>query len=200
MGTDLRVLEPPALSILNNPAVIAVNQDPLGSPVARRWVLPASTGNKREEIQLWSGKLMSTTGGLYNDMVVLLINGGSDNATMTATLLDVFDDLAHSAKMVQVASSWETRDLWAGRMSFEDATSIIQGTTAWSNVTSSTKEWYNATQMGYDQGLAASDSRILGVVDYSVLTNGIITTIVEAHGVAMFRLRYTGSLGKRDEL
>ena len=200
MGTDLRMLDAQALSILNNPAVIAINQDPLGSPVARRWILPSSTGNKREEVQLWSGKLTSTTGDDYNDMVVLLINGGSSNATITATLLDIFDDLAHSAKMIQVASIWEVRDLWAGRMTLETATSIIQGRTTWNNSTSGDDEWYNATQTSYAQGLAANDARVLGVVDENVLINGIITTSLEAHGVAMFRLRNIGSLGKRDEL
>ena len=201
MGTDLRALDSQALSILNNPAVIAINQDPLGSPAARRWALPVPGGNEREEFQLWSGKLTSTTGGLYNDMVVFLINGGNSNATMKATLVDIFDDLTYSAKKVQVALNWEVRDLWAGRMNTETAASIISGTaTSNNNVTSGGEEWYNMTQTSYAQSLAAADTRVLGIIDDSVLVNEILTTPVEAHGVAMFRLRYTGDFGRRDEL
>lgn len=177
------------LSILNNPAVIAVNQDPLGTPAVRRWIHPVG---EREEIQLWVGNLMSTTGGLYHDIVILLINGGSENTTMKATLMDIFDDYPHRTKIIQAASSWEVRDLWVGRMSLENATAIIQGTTASDYPTTDGEVWYNMTKMSYEQGLAENDLRLLGVIDDSVLADGAVITNVESHGVAMFRLRYSG--------
>lgn len=37
MGNDIRSIQPSDLSILSNPAIIAINQDPSGSSAARRW-------------------------------------------------------------------------------------------------------------------------------------------------------------------
>jgi alpha-galactosidase len=199
MGNDLRIMTPEALTILNNPAVIAINQDPLGVPAGRRWIYPADDTGSRGEIQLWSGKLTSTSGGTYNDMVVLLVNGGLNTLVMNATLLDIFDDFAFTAKSKLIASSWEVRDLWAGRMSLDNATRIINGTAA-SNSSDPYAAWYNATETSYAKGLAMNNSLLLGSPVTTVEPTGTVLASVEAHGAAIFRLRYVAPSGAKDEL
>ena len=46
VGHDLRELSPSTLTILNNPAVIAINQDPLGRPAGRIY---RNTNVKKDE-------------------------------------------------------------------------------------------------------------------------------------------------------
>jgi alpha-galactosidase len=206
MGNDIRIIQPKAFSILSNPAVIAVNQDPLGSSAARRWLFDANGTDPRSRavIQLWSGNLKSTTGGEYNDMVVLLINGNNDTAVMNATLADIFDDSGPGGSAPQVKLSWEVRDLWANRMGDEQAQAIINSTRSNSTTTlNSTMQMgrYNATRMSYAEGLASNNSLLLGNVTTTVQPSGTITATVDSHGAAMFRLRaLPTAMVRRDEL
>jgi alpha-galactosidase len=212
MGNDIRSIAPADLSILSNAAVIAVNQDPLGSSAARRWVyatdsttIPDTTAGS---IQLWSGSLKSTTGGTYNDMVVLLINGGNTSLAMNATLADIFVDSGPAGTARQVSIPWEVRDLWANRMSTEEAQAIIDASSATGNATTGYNATmvgygrYNATATSYAAGLAGNNSLLLGNVTTTVMPSGTITATVEPHGAAMYRLRAmpTAGMRKRDEL
>ena len=211
MGNDIRTILPSDLSILSNAAVIAVNQDPLGSSASRRWMhVPDSrdpySGPAR---QLWSGSLKSTTDGDHNDMLVLMINGLDEATTMNATLADIFADSGPNGKAPQIQMSWEVRDLWANRMSNATAMGIISAsnatgnaTTGWNATTYGGEGRYNATKMSYADGLAEKNELLLGNVTMTVQAGGMISAIVEAHGVAMYRLRYAGGdvKRKRDEL
>lgn len=203
MGNDIRVITPSALSILSNAAVIAVSQDPLGQSAARRWLRPAngSDAMSRAESQLWSGSLKSTTGGTWNDMVVLLINGDNDAMDMEATLDDIFFDQGPGGSAKQVAISWEVRDLWSGRMSDEVARGVVESAlgNGTMNGTVSTQGRYNATRMSYAEGLMAGDKLLLGDVTTTVAPKGTIIANVGSHGAAMFRLRAM-PVRKRDEL
>jgi len=75
--------------------------------------------NGRAEIQMWSGGLKSTTGGDYNDEVVLLINGNNKATIMNATLADIFVDSGPRGTAKQVKISWyvislmEKQTLWS---------------------------------------------------------------------------------------
>lgn len=212
MGNDIRSIAPADLSILSNAAVIAVNQDPLGSSAARRWVYATNSSSIPDTtagaIQLWSGSLKSTTGGKYSDMVVLLINGGNTTLEMNATLADIFVDSGPRGTAPQVSIAWEVRDLWANRMSNEEAQAIIDASSAAGNATTG----YNATTVGYGRynstatsyaaGLASNNTLLLGNVTTTVQPSGTITATVQPHGAALYRLRAmpTGGKRKRDEL
>jgi alpha-galactosidase len=209
MGNDIRIVPAKDLSILSNAAVIAVNQDPSGSSAARRWIWATNGTDPRSRAfsQMWSGSLKSTTGGDQSDMVVLIINGANETSFMNATLVDIFDDQGPGGSAKQVKMSWEVRDLWANRMSEEEAQSIIDASSAAGNVTTGYNATtvgagrYNATKTSYAEGLANGDELLLGNVTTTVMPSGTITATVEPHGAAMFRLRAlpTG-MKKRNEL
>jgi alpha-galactosidase len=210
MGNDIRTIAPADLAILSNPAVIAINQDPSGSSAARRWMYATNDSdvNGRAAIQMWSGNLKSTTGGSQSDMVVLLINGNNNTTVMNATLADIFVDNGAAGTAAQVKLSWEVRDLWANRMSDEEAKAIIDASSAAGNATTgynattvSGSGRYNATKISYAEGLSMNSSLLLGQVSTTVQPSGTITATVDPHGVAMFRLRSVPTaLMKRDEL
>ena len=209
MGNDVRSIKPADLSILSNAAVIAVSQDPHGSSAARRWISATNdtdaTGSA--SIQLWSGSLNSTTGGTYDDAVVLLVNGGASPATLNASLADIFMDHGAAGTAAEVGVPWEVRDLWAGRMSDEEAAAIIEASSAVGNATSGYNASrvgagrFNATATSYEVGLGLKNELLLGVVTSTVAPSGTVTASVDAHGVAMFRLRAVQTASrKRDEL
>lgn len=207
MGNDIRTIKPADLAILSNPAIIAINQDPSGSSAARRWIYNtnATDSNFRSTIQMWSGNLNSTTGGTQNDMVVLLINGGNASTTTNATLADIFVDNGAAGTAKQVSMSWEVRDLWANRMSDEEAGWIIGNSTATENATTGNNATtvgtgrYNATKTSYAQGLANKDELLLGKVTTTVQPSGTITALVDPHGARVFRLRAVAiSMAKRE--
>lgn len=209
MGNDIRSIAPADLSILSNAAVIAINQDPSGSSASRRWLYFTNDTdiNGRASIQMWSGSLKSTTGGSQSDMVVLLINGNNDTTVMNATLADIFVDNGPAGTAKQVKMAWEVRDLWANRMSDEEAGAIIDASSKVGNATSGYNATtvgvgrYNATKTSYADGLAANNSLLLGNVSTTVQPSGTITATVDPHGAAMFRLRAVPTaMVKRDEL
>ncbi|PMD64842.1 glycoside hydrolase family 27 protein [Hyaloscypha bicolor E] len=209
LGNDIRVVPAKDLAILSNAAVIAVNQDPSGSSAARRWMYSTDSTDAYggSALQLWSGSLKSTTGGQYNDMVVLLINGANETMVMNATLADIFVDSGAAGTARQVKISWEARDLWANRMSEAEAQAIIDASSATGNATNGYNATmvgsgrYNATKTSYAQGLKNNDTLLLGNVTTTVGPSGTVTATVERHGAALFRLRAlpTG-VKKRDEL
>jgi alpha-galactosidase len=209
MGNDIRIIKPADLSILSNPAIIAVNQDPLGQSAVRRWIwsTAATDENFRSQIQMWSGNLKSTTDGKTNDMIVLLINGGNSTASMNATLADIFIDNGPGGTAPQVKQAWEVRDLWANRMSSDVASWIIGNSTAAGNATTGYNATqagaggrYNATKTSYAQGLMNKDPLLLGGVVSTAQASGTVVADVEAHGARVFRLRavQTGSSVKRE--
>jgi alpha-galactosidase len=209
MGNDIRSIAPKDLSILSNAAVIAVNQDPSGSSAARRWMYETNVtdSNGRAALQLWSGNLNSTTGGDYSDQVVLLVNGNNATTVMNASLADIFVDSGPSGTAKQVKLAWEVRDLWANRMSDDEASAIISASTAAGNVTTGYNATtvgvgrYNATKTSYAEGLAQNSSLLLGNVTTTVQPSGTIIATVDPHGAALFRLRALPTAArKRDEL
>ena len=170
MGTSITNLPANDLAILANPAIIAVNQDPLGSPALNIW----TDGDS----QLWSGPLASTTGNSTEDMVVGLVNTGDSAIDISASLTDVF------ANGDAPSGDWEIRDLWAGRLSEEDAQSIIdEGAAAHTDLL------YNATATPYEVGLSNGEEVLLGVVVDTIGSDGTVQASVEGHGCVVFRLR-----------
>lgn len=208
MGNDFSKITNSTLSILTNAAAIAVNQDPLSSSAARRWYYDTTDVDEYGggSIQMWSGNLNSTTDSEWDDMVVVLVNGNNSPTTMNATLAEIFIDSGTYGTAAQVAMSWEVRDLWAYRLTDEEAQAVIDAANATESgsglAASNSTKLYNATATSYADGLAAKDELLLGKVVGTVAPQGTITASVDRHGVAMYRLRAvpTAAVRKRTEL
>ena len=203
MGTAIPDMSPQTLSIYSNPAVLAINQDPLGIPAHRVWQYSAPTdGQGQGSYSLWTGEL---TGG---DYVVALVNSGNTSLAMNASLADIFFDASSTGSKSpapETMQTWHVYDLWANRMDDTMAASILNGNarvngTYMDSMNSTTR--YNSTQMSYADGLAKNESALLGSRISSVAPMGTLSAMVERHGVALYRLRpeTPTKMSKRDEL
>ncbi|EJC99288.1 alpha-galactosidase/alpha-n-acetylgalactosaminidase [Fomitiporia mediterranea MF3/22] len=197
MGNDLRKITPETLSILSNPAVLAISQDTGSRPAFRRWRYFVGDTDKfgQGEIQMWSGSL---SGG---DALVVLLNGGDKEREMNATLVDIFWDNMPLGNPPQASQAWDVYDLWGNRMDNDTAARIIAAAnqTALGNATSDpstigSEFRYNATQMGgYTAGLQQNSTVLLGEKVGTVEPHGSVTATVPRHGVGAFRLRAQAS-------
>ena len=211
MGNDITLMDAKTLSILSNPAVIAINQDPLGMTAFRVWQKPNQNQNDtysadlytQGETSFWTGKL---EGG---DMVAVFVNAGSSPVAMSATMEDIFVDqvTTGSSKPVKMTTqTWDVYDLWANRMSETIAQAIIDGNVTKSDngttlISTMGRINYNTTTASYEEGLAANDTALLGAKVGVLSPVGTLNSEVAGHGVAVFRLRSQGTTKqKRDEL
>lgn len=199
MGNNVVALSPSSLSILTNPAVLAISQDPLGSAAVRRWryEVPDVDQYGQGEIQMWTGQLYA------GDQVVILLNGGNSSRMMNATSADIFADSGEGGTAKQIQNSWQIYDLWANRMDNGTASAILDGTSTQIQGTGAnvTQYYYNATKTSYAEGLKNNDTLLLGKEVGTLSAGGTIRTMVPRHGVAMMRLsQITNSRRKRDEL
>ena len=202
MGNDIRAMTPQTLTILTNPAVLAISQDSAGSSAVRRWryFLNDTLTNQEikktqmvpAELQMWSGTLSN------GDYLTILLNAGSAPRQMSATLAEIFVDFG-GAKSVEAQSTWDLYDLWANRMPESIAASIItNNSTVGANITG---VYYNATQKSYAEGISVNNAVLMGKMVGSVNGLGSVSAMVEPHGVKAYRMKLRGgSLRKRDEL
>lgn len=198
MGNDITKMTPSTLSILSNPAIIAINQDPLGMSAVRVWQYNSSVDNYGQgTYELWVARL---NGG---DYAVAMINAGNETLSMNATLQDIFYDKSSTGAKypaAEVSESWDVYDCWAARMDETMAASIISGN-ATTNATTMSVNTYNATATSYEDGLKSNDTSLLGTKVDSVAPMGTLKASIPRHGVAVYRLRASaGSVRKRDEL
>lgn len=185
MGNDLRDLSASALTILNNPAVIAINQDPRGlsaTRVRRERDNVAKDKYGVGEIQVWSGALYG------DDQVVVLLNAGNKDSEVSATLAEIFIADGPEGSAAQVYEPWEYYDAWAMRMEKEVAEEILEGgvkaMAAFKSI-----NWYNSTELSYKEGLKKGDERLFGKLVGRIEPEGTLTATVRRHAVRMFRLR-----------
>lgn len=205
MGTDLRAMTPATLSIYSNPAVLAVSQDPLGSPAYRVWRYPAALDEHGQgEISLWTGSL---SGG---DYVIALVNAGNVSRVMNASLTDIFFDKSSTSSKgpaAEILQTWDAYDLWQNRMDDETALVILNGNATSSDTatlggnnstvgTESTR--YNSTALSYEDGLAAEHPALLGAKVATIQPKGVLEVEVPRHGIRLFRVRSAGE--GRDEI
>ena len=193
MGNDLREIDASALTILNNPAVIAINQDPLGRSATRvRRDIAGVAKDKYGvgEIQVWSGHLYG------DDQLVLLLNAGDKEAEISTTLEEIFVADGPEGSASQVKDAWEVFDLWAVRMNNDDGQHILDNPT---DVEKTFKRlrWYNSTEISYKEGLKAGDERLFGKLVGRIEPRGTLKATVPRHAVAMFRLRSVSKEGPR---
>jgi alpha-galactosidase len=193
MGNDLRVLTAPSLTILNNPAVIAISQDPEGRSAARirRETNVAKDKYGVGEIQVWSGSL---SGG---DQVVLLLNAAGEDARISASLEEIFLHDGPEGSAPQVNEEWEVYDLWGNRMGNEMAQKILDAPVDKLEKLFKEANWYNATEISYKVGLKKKDERLMGKKVGEIAPGGTLMAQVKRHSVEMYRLRSVGHGGKR---
>jgi len=190
MGHDLRTMSAKTLTILNNPAIIAISQDPFGLAVnlARRDTNVKKDKYGMGETHLWTGQL---AGG---DQVVILFNAADEDVQMSASLEEIFyyEGPEGSAPQVQVA--WDVYDLWAERMEIETAQSILDANEDLQSVERILNEahWYNSSVLSYKEGLKAGDPRLLGRKTSSIAPGGTLNVLVKRHSAEVFRLRNPG--------
>lgn len=198
IGADIRELSPSALTILNNPAIIALSQDPLGRPatrVLRNMDVPVDRFEVGET-QVWSGPLY---GG---DQVVIFLNVANTDQEMTAFLEDIFLGEGPGCSAPQCSESWDVHDLWANRMDEATAKKIIQQqkdeSSAGVEKIYKSQNFYNSTELSYKDGLKQGDPRLLGVKIGEIEAFGSLTVNVPRHAAKVFRLRsQSGSKSKR---
>jgi alpha-galactosidase len=193
MGNDLRTLSASALTILNNPAVIAVSQDPEGRSVARvrREMGVAKDKYGIGEIQVWSGPLY---GG---DQVVVLLNAASEDARISASLEEIFLHDGPEGSAPQVNEEWEVFDLWADRMDTTFAQKVLKAPTDKLERLFKEANWYNSTELSYKDGLKRRDARLMGKKVGNITPGGSLAAKVKRHSVEMYRLKSVAHGGKR---
>ena len=192
IGTDLRELTAPTLTILNNPAVIAVNQDPIGKAVSmvRQDFNVKKDKYGQGEIQVWSGPLFP------NDQLVILFNAADDSTTMETDLNEIFLHEGPEGSAPQVKYEYDVYDLWADRMSDDQAQKILDG-----DESQFAEGWYHSIETSYQDGLASDDKRLLGrKIGNLSPENPQLEAEVPRHSLKMYRLRPIGDGPPRYQL
>ena len=195
IGNDLRELSAESLTILNNPAIIAINQDPLGSAA---FLIRKDTNVKKDkygmgEAHVWSGSLW---GG---DQLVVLFNAANEDLDIEASLEEIFYYQGPEGSAPHVQQNWQAYDLWANRMDLATAQKIID---AGDDTVASEKilqevNWYNSTEISYKDGLKAGDERLLGKKVEIIKARGVLKRRVKKHSAEVFRLKNTGDKVKQ---
>lgn len=180
IGADLRELSPRTLTILNNPAIIALNQDPLGRSAAR--ILHDSHVKKDRygegEVQVWVGPLYP------HDQLVIFLNAADEELELTTTLNDIFVHEGPEGSAPHTKEEFDIYDLWADRMDDFTAEQILAGKEQYAST------WYNSTIQSYREGLDKGDKRLLGKRVGSIgPQHNELKAKVPRHGVRVFRLR-----------
>ena len=195
MGNDLRELSPESLSILNNPAIIAVSQDPLGQAAN---LLLRDTNVKKDkygmgETQVWTGRLY---GG---DQLVILFNAADEDIDMTVDLAEIFYYQGPEGSAPHVQQEWDVYDLWANRMALDTAQEILDASNNSDSFEKLLKQanWFNSTETSYKDGLKADDPRLLGKMISIIKARGSLKASVKRHSAEVFRLRNRGAKVKQ---
>jgi alpha-galactosidase len=186
LGHDLRVTDAKTLTIVNNPAILALNQDPLAKPSLRvqRNINVPKDKYGIGETHVWSGHLA------HGDQLVVLLNMANEKQTISISLEEIFVRDGAGGIAPQNNHDWDVYDLWAGRMSDKDAESILGA------ADQSAREqlfrqfnWYNSTELPYSEGLRQRDPRLMGKKVSMIPAQGILQAEVSRHAAKVFRLR-----------
>ena len=196
IGADIRDLPASALSILNNPAIIAINQDPMGKAVER---VSRNFNVKKDkygqgETHVWSGPLAN------GDQIVLIVNAADEEMELSADLEDIFINDGPGGSAKQIQEKWNVHDLWGNRMSETDAQQLIDAKPEEIQTVAKRINWYNSTEIPYSEGLKNEDPRLFGKKIGTAGPGGAITAMVPRHGAAVYRLRPASPTGWRKGL
>lgn len=195
IGADIRDLDAEALSILNNPAIIALSQDPLGRPVRRVIHNPNHAKDKWGvgETHVWSGPLY---GG---DQVVIALNAVPDDLRFNLQLEDIFVHDGPGGKAPGCKQVWDVYDLWEARMPVATARRIVNAAKDPKKGTGETAEtiekiyqeidWFNSTETSYREALDREDTRLFGKKVDSWRQGKPLILSVPKHSARVLRLR-----------
>jgi len=187
LGNDLRDVPASALTIINNPAIIALSQDPHGRSVTR--VRRDTEGVAKDEwgmgeTHVWAGHLQN------GDEVVILLNAGGEDMEMSVTLAEIFIPYGPGGSAPHVKYDWAIHDLWANRMPETTAEDLLAAKTEGERASVlNAANWYNATETPYAKGLAQEDARLFGEKVGVVKAGGVLKANVKSHAAQVFRLR-----------
>jgi len=191
IGTNFKSLKPADLSILSNPAVIALNQDPSANAAVRRWRVETQDRDEHGfgEISLWTRDLAD------GDVAFALVNAGTSARTMTASSVDLFGDWG----AVRMDASWEVYDVWANRMGESEAGMLLQkNRTGVAAVEANSLTRWNATEISYAEGIKAGKEVLIGKKVGVLGARAGWKWESKGRGVGLFRLRMVTK--KKDEL
>jgi alpha-galactosidase len=194
LGNDLREMTADALTIINNPAIIALSQDPHGRSVTR--VRRNVEGVAKDEwgqgeTQVWAGYLQN------GDHVVILVNFGGEDLNMEAPLAEIFIPFGPGGSAPHNKFSWTVHDLWANRMSPHTAEALLAAESEERLAILKGVNWYNATEVPYEQGLRDEDPRLFGEKIGVVDAGGVVKVLVKRHAAKVLRLRRIEKPGER---
>jgi alpha-galactosidase len=189
LGHDLRVTDATTLTIVNNPAILALSQDPLAKPALRvqRDVNVPKDKYGIGETHVWSGHLT------HGDQLVIILNMANEKQIISVSLEEIFVRDGAGGIAPQNNQDWDVYDLWAGRMSDKDAESILgaAGQSAREQLFQQLN-WYNSTELPYSEGIRQRDPRLMGKRVTTVPAQGILQAEVSRHAAQVFRLRSVG--------
>jgi alpha-galactosidase len=194
LGNDLRSMPASALTIVNNPAILALSQDPHGRSVTRvrRDANVAKDQYGEGETHVWAGYHHN------GDQVVILLNAAAEGIDMSISLAEIFTPFGPHGSAPHVQYDWAVHDLWAHRMAESTAEEILATK---SNVDRaailSKANWYNATATPYEQGLKEDDPRLFGEKIGVVKAGGNLQAKVASHAAKVFRLRRIAKEGEK---
>ncbi|CAN9131754.1 unnamed protein product [Alternaria alternata] len=187
LGNDLRNMPASALTIINNPAIIALSQDPHGRSVTR--VRRDTEGVAKDEwgvgeTHVWAGHLQN------GDEAVILLNAGGKDMEMSVSLAEIFIPYGPGGSAPHVKYDWAVHDLWAHRMPEATAEELLSADTHVQRESILSKaNWYNATEIPYAKGLAQEDARLFGEKIGVVEAGGMLKADVKSHAARVLRLR-----------
>ncbi|PSN62788.1 glycoside hydrolase [Corynespora cassiicola Philippines] len=185
IGTNVGTLSPANLAIYSNPAIIALNQDKSAGAAKRIWrYMMDPDDNGQGEISLWSRTLSN------GDRVIALLNAANNSMTMNASMTEIFFDEATAGAYrapEELSMTWDVYDLWANRMSEEEAASVLDGSAAEIAADSATR--FNATATSYEDGIKNNHTALIGVKVGSIEPSGTFSAEIARHSVGVYRLR-----------
>lgn len=197
LGNDLRDMPAKALTIINNPAIIALSQDPHGRSVTR--VRRDTEGVAKDEwgmgeTHVWAGQLQN------GDQAVILLNFGGEDREISVSLAEIFIPYGPGGSAPHVKYDWAIHDLWANRMPEETAEALLAAKKEADREAILKKaNWYNATETPYAKGLAKGDERLFGEKIGVVEAGGVLKADVKSHAAQVFRLRRIAKEGDEFE-
>lgn len=194
LGNDLRDMPASALTIINNPAIIALSQDPHGRSVTRvrRDTNVAKDQYGEGETHVWAGYLAN------GDQVVILLNAAAEDLDMEIPLSEIFTPFGPHGSAPHNKYDWAVHDLWAGRMSDATAEKLLTASSETDRAAVLKKaNWYNATETPYAQGLRDEDPRLFGEKIGVVNAGGSLKAPVGRHAAKVFRLRRIAKEGEK---
>lgn len=177
IGTDLENLHADDLAIYLNPAVIAVNQDPLGESINLVWRNRVIDG-QTVHVSLWSGRLFN------GDQIVAVVNQDRVERHVTISLADIFSDEPRKARTM----NWAVHDLWGpSRLNASSLHEIMSSDSL--NGSRFPESYYNATAKSYSEGVIEKDRRLIGDKIFEFGPAGQRSVSIPAHGIGFYRLR-----------